>query len=806
MLQDSLMRTVTPFGVFLLLALGWPCLAQQAVELSPPIAIEKPDLGRPVDFATDIAPLLRKNCTACHQGADAEAGLVLDSPQAIVQGGDSGSAVNLQSPEQSLLVRLSARLEKPHMPPRRNKVDAVPLTPKELGLLTLWIEQGAKGQTNRLPPAPSFQTTPLGWSPAYAVAVSPDARWIAFGRGNTLSLYDRATGRTRSLSAPDLKEAADPDAVHSLAFSEDGTRLAMGGFRAIRIWKQLESESRHRLSQAPVAAVQATAVSADQSRIAVVEAQAVKVLDAASGAVVAEFGLNPAAQNSVQQAADYLAYAQREMKAQTDWVAAATAIANELQTQLTQAQATLTAADQDLTTKQSAVQAAATELDAAKAAVAAAMQALGQAEAGLAAADQSLAEANQANPANPEAVAQATAAKQAAEQGVAQARATLEQTKSQQTAAEQKKSAAEPLVPPAVTAKQNAEQKVTELNKTVQSQQENLQLAHAAVAATQPLLDEATARQKRAADYLNAPKFSGGVLFVPSGDRLWLGQQDGSVWVQPLQAGAQGMALKLHDHAVVALSMTTEGKVLSIASDGEVRAASVETEWAFERALTPPESQGPPVDRVLSLGFSPDGQWLAAGGGVPSREGELSLWKVDDGALVRSYDLPHSDSLLDAAYWRDGHRLATGAADKFAKVFSPHDGSRMRAFEGHTGHVMSLSWNYSGHTLVTSGADRVLKVWQFHDGKQLKTIEGFDKQVVRVRHLGYRPELAAAWGDKVQIINEDGTRGQAFHTAGDHIHSMAVSRDGRLVVAGGHSGRIYAWDTATGQQVLSLER
>src|SRR5688572_28564668 len=111
-------------------------------------AIEIAEVKRdaPVDFAKDILPIFRANCIACHNEKDREGELVLETPEAIRKGGETGPAVVAGKGLESLLLRVSAKLEKPFMPPRTNKVWAYPLTPQELGLLKLWIDQGAKGE------------------------------------------------------------------------------------------------------------------------------------------------------------------------------------------------------------------------------------------------------------------------------------------------------------------------------------------------------------------------------------------------------------------------------------------------------------------------------------------------------------------------------------------------------------------------------------------------------------------------------------------------------------------------------------
>ena len=110
-------------------------------------ALPVADLKRdtPVDFAKDLYPVLKKNCLACHNTTKAKGGLNLESPAAILQGGDTGPAAVAGRSSESLLFQTASHQEDPVMPPAGNKVNAVNLTPAELALLQLWIDQGATG-------------------------------------------------------------------------------------------------------------------------------------------------------------------------------------------------------------------------------------------------------------------------------------------------------------------------------------------------------------------------------------------------------------------------------------------------------------------------------------------------------------------------------------------------------------------------------------------------------------------------------------------------------------------------------------
>ncbi len=243
-------------------------------------AIPVGDVNRstPVDFEKDVLPILSTSCLACHNKSKAKAKLVLETPADIRKGGDSGPAAVPGKGLDSLLVKAAAHaadVDSP-MPPPHNKANAPDLNSAQLGLIRLWIDQGAGGEVRGTSAAPKWVTLVPGVQPIYAVAATGDGQFAACGRGNRIDVYNLPTGRlVAHLTDPRLGSAtpgaAHRDLVESLAFSPDGMLLASGSYREIKLWRRPSAVKKFDLAGLGEA-TQCAAVSPDLKLVAVGDA------------------------------------------------------------------------------------------------------------------------------------------------------------------------------------------------------------------------------------------------------------------------------------------------------------------------------------------------------------------------------------------------------------------------------------------------------------------------------------------------------------------------------------------------------
>ena len=206
-----------------------------------PLAIDRDGVApsTPVSFQKDILPSFQANCLPCHNQTRAKAGLNLETPASLLRGGDTGPGAVAGKPAESLVLKSAAhQVDDLVMPPAGNKSNARDLTPRELGLLWRWIEQGAKAD-QAVVVEPAWKPIPTDWKSSFAVAFDSEATIAAVARANRVALLEVPTGRVLGrLEDPSLEGATQRDVVGALAFSPDDQWLATAGFREVRLWQR----------------------------------------------------------------------------------------------------------------------------------------------------------------------------------------------------------------------------------------------------------------------------------------------------------------------------------------------------------------------------------------------------------------------------------------------------------------------------------------------------------------------------------------------------------------------------------------
>ena len=98
------------------------------------------------DFESEIAPILLERCVECHQPGNRSSDLSLTTRETVIVGGESGAAIDIDRPQNSLLLR---RIIDGEMPPEEKGVSRK-LPPEEIKLIERWIDLGAAWPKDRV--------------------------------------------------------------------------------------------------------------------------------------------------------------------------------------------------------------------------------------------------------------------------------------------------------------------------------------------------------------------------------------------------------------------------------------------------------------------------------------------------------------------------------------------------------------------------------------------------------------------------------------------------------------------------------
>src|ERR1700722_4878115 len=104
-------------------------------------AIAAPDPAGLKFIESKIRPVLVDNCYPCHsqQSAKVKGGLLLDSRDGLLKGGDTGPAIKPGDLEESLLIKAVRYTDdKLRMPPKNKKLSA-----EQIAALEAWVKMGA---------------------------------------------------------------------------------------------------------------------------------------------------------------------------------------------------------------------------------------------------------------------------------------------------------------------------------------------------------------------------------------------------------------------------------------------------------------------------------------------------------------------------------------------------------------------------------------------------------------------------------------------------------------------------------------
>jgi WD40 repeat protein len=234
-------------------------------------------------------------------------------------------------------------------------------------------------------------------------------------------------------------------------------------------------------------------------------------------------------------------------------------------------------------------------------------------------------------------------------------------------------------------------------------------------------------------------------------------------------------------------------------------------EWYFLRGLCRGRFTLSGHDyQAKALAFHPSGKRLASVGGPPDRPGEIKLWEVETGKLLRTETVPRG-GLLAVAYSPDGKFLATSGIGGLVQLWDADKLQLAAEFVAHKGAVNGLGFSPDREYLVTGGIDRAVKVWKVAAlrGRRLVPTLLLTGHAAAVNAVAFSPGdgkwIASAARDG-SVFLWDVAAGRLEQKLPGHESEatcLAFSPSGKVLATGGGAGllrgEVKVWELATGK-------
>ena len=192
---------------------------------------------------------------------------------------------------------------------------------------------------------------------------------------------------------------------------------------------------------------------------------------------------------------------------------------------------------------------------------------------------------------------------------------------------------------------------------------------------------------------------------------------------------------------------------------------------------------------VYTIAFSPDGRWLLTG----SQDGTMRLWDLPSGRELHQF-LGHHDAVFDVALSPDGRYIASGGGRGHSAnqpgeliLWEIASGEPIEYLQGHDGPVFSVAFSPDGKTLASGGADKTVRLWSLQTRDEIGRLQGHKRHVHGVAFHPDTSHVAAVdmrgaikiWDGNHRLVPDD------QKTASGRLYRLAFSPDGRFLATAG---------------------
>jgi dipeptidyl aminopeptidase/acylaminoacyl peptidase len=264
----------------------------------------------------------------------------------------------------------------------------------------------------------------------------------------------------------------------------------------------------------------------------------------------------------------------------------------------------------------------------------------------------------------------------------------------------------------------------------------------------------------------------------------------------------------LQPPVITALRFSPDGSEIAVSGNGEVLIHSVDGKVPLRRLMGSAE-------RILSLAYSADGKLLIAGGGTPAQFGEVQIWDVKSGKLLRSARVT-GDTVFGASLSPDGSRIAVGGTDNSVHMIETASGKELYKISNHENWVLATVFGIDSKRFVSASGDRAAKLIDASSGAFLENANLLRGELAAIARHPKKDIVVIGGAERIPYIYlldrprnmkiaDDSTLVRKLERQDGVITALDWSPDGTRIAVAGMAPTVNLYDPETGEKKASCK-
>ena len=193
-------------------------------------------------------------------------------------------------------------------------------------------------------------------------------------------------------------------------------------------------------------------------------------------------------------------------------------------------------------------------------------------------------------------------------------------------------------------------------------------------------------------------------------------------------------------------------------------------------------------------------------------DNKVRLWDTEQGKVISTFSNKKTPYCI-AVYPSDWNIFITGCSNRRAVQFDARSGDVIVEYADHLGAVNTVSFAENGKKIITTADDKKMFIWEFGIPVVIKHIADPEMHAMPAcsthpsgRYISFQAMnneiVTYEANNKFRFLPKKKYRG---HLSAGYAIQPAFSPDGKYLLSGDATGRLFAWDFKTGRTIRTLK-